>query len=110
MELIIQKSVELGADEITPVEMKRCVVKIDEKSKQKKIERWQDTILNLGSTENLQSAIKVLIGGMGEIIVLCIGALEIIGNNLSIGELVTYNILIGYLLTPVKDIVNLQPL
>lgn len=44
----------------------------------KKIERWQDTILNLGSTENLQSAIKVLIGGMGEIIVLCIGALEII--------------------------------
>ena len=67
----------------------------------KKIERWQDTILNLGSTENLQSAIKVLIGGMGEIIVLCIGALEIIGNNLSIGELVTYNILIGYLLTPV---------
>lgn len=76
----------------------------------KKIERWQDTILNLGSTENLQSAIKVLIGGMGEIIVLCIGALEIIGNNLSIGELVTYNILIGYLLTPVKDIVNLQPL
>lgn len=41
MELIIQKSVELGADEITPVEMKRCVVKIDEKSKRKKIERWQ---------------------------------------------------------------------
>lgn len=41
MELIIQKSVELGANEITPVEMKRCVVKIDEKSKQKKIERWQ---------------------------------------------------------------------
>lgn len=31
-------------------------------------------------------------------------------DNLSIGELVTYNILIGYLLTPVKDIVNLQPL
>ena len=34
MELIIQKSVELGADEITPIEMKRCVVKIEEKSKQ----------------------------------------------------------------------------
>ena len=76
----------------------------------KKIEKWQDTILELGSTENLQSAIKVLIGGVGEIIVLCFGAFEIIRNNLSIGELVTYNILIGYLLTPVKDIVNLQPL
>lgn len=41
MELVIQKSVELGANEITPVEMQRCVVKIDEKSKQKKRERWQ---------------------------------------------------------------------
>ena len=41
MELIIQKAVELGANEITPVEMKRCVSKIEEKSKNKKIERWQ---------------------------------------------------------------------
>ena len=30
-----------GASEITPVEMKRCVVKLDEKSKLKKISRWQ---------------------------------------------------------------------
>lgn len=41
MELIIQKSVELGVNEITPVEMKRCVSKIEEKSKSKKLERWQ---------------------------------------------------------------------
>jgi len=41
MELIIQKSVELGVDAITPVEMKRCVVKLDGKDKIKKIDRWQ---------------------------------------------------------------------
>ena len=41
MELIIQKSVELGVFEITPVEMKRCVVKLDGKDKIKKIDRWQ---------------------------------------------------------------------
>lgn len=41
MELIIQKSVELGAFDITPVAMKRCVVKLDEKDKSKKLERWQ---------------------------------------------------------------------
>ncbi len=41
MELIIQKSVELGVNEITPVEMKRCVVKTDENVKKKKIDRWQ---------------------------------------------------------------------
>ncbi len=41
MELIIQKCVELGAFEITPIEMKRCVSKVDEKSKSKKNLRWQ---------------------------------------------------------------------
>ena len=41
MELIIQKCVELGVNEITPVEMKRCVAKIEDKAKTKKIERWQ---------------------------------------------------------------------
>lgn len=40
MELIIQKSVELGVYEIIPVETKRCVVKIDAKKADKKIERW----------------------------------------------------------------------
>lgn len=41
MELIIQKCVELGITELTPVEMKRCIAKIDEKSRTKRIERWQ---------------------------------------------------------------------
>lgn len=40
MEYIIQKSVELGVSEITPLNMKRCVVKIDAKDENKKIQRW----------------------------------------------------------------------
>ncbi|MBR5498371.1 MAG: 16S rRNA (uracil(1498)-N(3))-methyltransferase [Clostridia bacterium] len=41
MELIIQKAVELGVEGIIPVEMNRCVVKLDEKKKKSKTERWQ---------------------------------------------------------------------
>lgn len=41
MELIIQKAVELGVDGIIPVEMNRCVVKLDDKKKKSKVERWQ---------------------------------------------------------------------
>lgn len=41
LELIIQKAVELGVSEITPVAMKRSIVKIDEKKKKSKTERWQ---------------------------------------------------------------------
>lgn len=40
MELIVQKAVELGVYEVIPVEMKRCVVKLDAKKAGKKIERW----------------------------------------------------------------------
>ncbi len=41
MEFIIQKTTELGVKSIFPVDMERCVVKIDKKSELKKLERWQ---------------------------------------------------------------------
>lgn len=41
MELIIQKSVELGVYEIIPVATRRAVVKLDEKKAKQKISRWQ---------------------------------------------------------------------
>lgn len=41
MELIIQKSTELGVSEIIPLKMDRCVVVLDSKSESKKIDRWQ---------------------------------------------------------------------
>ena len=41
METIIQKTTEIGVSEITPVVMRRCVVKLDNKSASKKVERWQ---------------------------------------------------------------------
>lgn len=41
MEWIIQKATELGAFEIIPVAMKRCVVKLDDKKASSKVMRWQ---------------------------------------------------------------------
>ena len=41
LELIIQKAVELGVASVTPVAMKRSIVKIDDKKKKTKRERWQ---------------------------------------------------------------------
>ncbi len=41
MELIIQKCVELGVYSIIPTEMSRCVVKLEDKKKKSKVERWQ---------------------------------------------------------------------
>lgn len=41
MELIVQKTVELGVHRIVPVAAKRCVVKLDEKKAKSRIARWQ---------------------------------------------------------------------
>lgn len=41
LELIIQKTAELGVFSITPTEMSRCIVKIEDKKKKSKLERWQ---------------------------------------------------------------------
>lgn len=40
METIIEKCVELGVYEIIPVEMKNCIVKLDEKKKSSKLSRY----------------------------------------------------------------------
>ena len=54
MELIIQKAVELGVSEITPIEMKNCIVKI--KDEDKKISRWQ-TIAESASKQSKRTII-----------------------------------------------------
>lgn len=41
METIIQKTTEIGVSEITPLVMNRCVVKLDDKTAIKKVERFQ---------------------------------------------------------------------
>ena len=41
MDTIVQKAVELGVSEIYPVESSRCVVQVDSKRAEKKVERWQ---------------------------------------------------------------------
>lgn len=41
LELIIQKSVELGVAGIIPVEMSRCVMRLDDKKKKARQARWQ---------------------------------------------------------------------
>ena len=40
LEQVIQKATEIGVCEITPIQMNRCVVKIDEKTEEKKMQRW----------------------------------------------------------------------
>lgn len=67
LEFIIEKCTEIGVKEITPVAMKRSIVKLDEKDKAKKLIRWQkiaevaakqskrDTIVKMNNVINFQN-------------------------------------------------------
>ena len=59
LELIIQKAVELGVSEITPVSMKRSIVKIDDKKKKSKTERWQ-AIAEAAAKQSKRTAIPTV--------------------------------------------------
>ena len=56
MELIIQKNTEVGVKRIVPVLMERTVVKIDDKTASKKIERWQK-IAEVASKQSMRDII-----------------------------------------------------
>ncbi len=81
MELIIQKAVELGVYEVIPVATKYCVVKLEDKKKEKKkLERWQaiseaaakqsgrGIIPTIGEVMSFQEAIKMAASLEGGII------------------------------------------
>ena len=59
LELIIQKTVELGVSKIIPVEMKRSIVKLDDKKKDGKTARWQ-AIAESASKQSKRTAIPTV--------------------------------------------------
>ena len=63
MDLIVQKAVELGAAEIIPVSMVRCVVKLDAGKAAKKTARWQ-TIAESAASQSRRSIIPRVLAPM----------------------------------------------
>lgn len=63
MDLIVQKAVELGAAEIIPVSMERCVVKLDAGKAARKTARWQ-TIAESAASQSRRSIIPRVLSPM----------------------------------------------
>jgi 16S rRNA (uracil1498-N3)-methyltransferase len=59
MDLAIQKSVELGVIEITPLIMKHSIIKLDDKKRQKRFDRWLE-IIHSACEQSGRSIVPVL--------------------------------------------------
>ena len=59
-DLVLQKATELGVDTIVPINMERCVVKLDDKKFLKKKERWQSICKEASEQSKRNTIPKIL--------------------------------------------------
>ena len=67
------------------------------------------SIFKLSFTMNMQTVLKNLVELIGGTVILWIGAYQVLKGNMSVGTLITFNSLLAYFLTPMKNLINLQP-
>ena len=77
------------------------------KIEQKYLQGLHNALLyNISS--NIELLFKNIINYLGIIIIIYLGTIEVMNNNLTIGSLITYNSLLVYFLNPLRNIVDLS--
>lgn len=67
------------------------------------------SVFKNGLINNIQISLKSGIKSIFGIVLLWIGAYEVLHGNLTIGELLSFNALLVYFITPIENLINLQP-
>ncbi|AEY66868.1 peptidase domain-containing ABC transporter [Clostridium sp. BNL1100] len=68
------------------------------------------SIFKGGIINNVRSSITSFAALAGGIVILWAGAWNVIKGSMSVGQLLTFNALLGYFLDPIKNLINLQPM
>ena len=63
-----------------------------------------------GWINNLQGSLKNGIKAIFAVVILWIGGIQVLKSNISMGELLTFNALHVYFLSPIENSINLQPM
>ncbi|MGM2853560.1 ABC transporter transmembrane domain-containing protein, partial [Bacillus cereus group sp. Bce028] len=66
-------------------------------------------VFKLGMLSNIQGSIKMGLELIGGVIILWVGAIQVLEGNMTIGELITYNALLAYFLDPIENLISIQP-
>jgi len=77
---------------------------------EKKFITLLSSIFKLSWVSNLQGSLNGLLEAVGGIVILWVGAVNVLNGNISVGHLITFNALLVYFLDPAKNLINLQPM
>jgi len=72
--------------------------------------KFLKSIFKHGMLDNFQSALKSYLQLAGGIVILWVGAYQVIEGNMTAGQLIAYNALLAYFLTPLQNLIDLQPM
>lgn len=82
----------------------------NEKEKTDKLyKKFLKKVFNGGILSLSQQTVTMFVAVVGELVILWVGAAYVIKGELTIGELITFNALLGYFIEPIKNLINLQP-
>lgn len=76
---------------------------------EKKFVKFIKAVFKNGCINNMQTSLKSLVKCVFAICILWIGSIQVLNGKISFGELLTFNALLAYFLTPIENIINLQP-
>lgn len=82
----------------------------NEKEKTDKLyKKFLKKVFNGGVLSISQQTITMFVAVVGELVILWVGVAYVIKGELTLGELITFNALLGYFIEPIKNLINLQP-
>lgn len=77
---------------------------------EKKFVKLLKSIFKGGNINIVQSSLSGLVAAVGGIVILWVGAYNVINGELTVGQLLAFNALLAYFLEPIKNLINLQPM
>lgn len=87
-----------------------CAEEHTVKSTGKKLDKLMVSSFKEAMLQINLSSLTGFIAGLGGIVILWAGAYSVIKGNMSSGQLLAFNALLAYFLSPVKNLIDLQPL
>lgn len=76
---------------------------------ERKFVSFLKSVFKFGIFNNVQGSLKGLVQSVGGVVILWVGAVQVMKGNMSMGQLITYNALLAYFLEPIQNLINLQP-
>ncbi|CAH1209382.1 Lactococcin-G-processing and transport ATP-binding protein LagD [Paenibacillus auburnensis] len=67
------------------------------------------SVFSFGIFNNVQGSLKGFVQLIGGVVILWVGASQVLAGKMSMGQLLTYNSLLAYFLDPIQNLINLQP-